>query len=411
MNEIIIFVAGGGLGAGAGWFLAQSRADAKIEAASDATNAVIKASVEAARLQTDAAVKSSLAAAEAAFLKTSAVAGQQERDAMLTLTGERISAIVGPLKNDVSRLQSYVERVDKERSEAYSAISTTIAQIMDQHKMLGEATTSLSSQSGALVAALKNPTTRGRWGEFQLRRVVEMAGMVEWCDFAEQTTLSMKGEGRPDLTVRLPEQRCIHIDAKTPLAAYLAALEEPDAGRQAELRRDYAKAVKSHVDELVRRSYHTSEGSVGFCVMYVPGEAFLQAAMAEAPELLEYAASREIYLCGPMTLMPLLRSYALGWREIRQEERAKEIAELGSDLHERLKVFIKHFGGIGAALGQAIGKYNDAVGSFESRVIPQGRRMAEAASLHGEHVSAPAQIDTIPRTLSLPELLPGVEVV
>jgi DNA recombination protein RmuC len=390
MNEIVLFVAGGGVGAGAGWYLAHARAQAAIAAAHVATEATMKAS---------------LATAKAAFLETASLAGKNDRDAMLTLTGERINAIIGPLKNDVSRLQSYVERVDKERVEAYGALFTSIAQINEHHKALGEATSHLSSQSGALVDALKNPTTRGRWGEIQLRRLVEMAGMVEWCDFAEQTTL--RGEGRPDLTVRLPKSQVIHVDAKAPLAAYLAALEEPDARRQADLRKEHAKAVKSHVDELVRRAYHTSGGAVGFCVMYIPGEAFLQAAMAEAPDLLEYAASRDIYVCGPLTLLPLLRSYALGWREMQQELRAKEIASLGAELYDRLRIFMKHFGSVGVALGQTISRYNDAVGSLESRVLPQGRRMAEAASLHGEPLAAAVPIDTAPRIV--PDMLPGLE--
>jgi DNA recombination protein RmuC len=392
MNEIVLFVAGGGIGAASMWFYARGQTETAVAAASAATDATLKAA---------------LATAEAAFLKTSSAAGKNDRDAMLALADQKMNAVLAPLKTDVARLQGYVERVDKERVEAYGSIATSIAQINAQHKALGEATNGLASQSGALVDALKNPTTRGRWGEIQLRRIVEMAGMVENCDFAEQSTISVKGEGRPDLTIRLPKSQVIHVDAKAPLAAYLAALEEPDARRQAELRKEHAKAVKSHVDELVKRSYHTSDGAVGFVVMYVPGEAFLQAAMAEAPELLEYAASRDVYVCGPLTLLPLLRSYALGWREVAQDLRAKEIATLGAELHDRLKIFMKHLGGVGVALGQATSRYNDAVGSLESRVLPQGRRMAEAASLHGDPIPAPLHIDTVPRIA--PEMLPGLE--
>jgi DNA recombination protein RmuC len=259
----------------------------------------------------------------------------------------------------------------------------------------------METAASQLTSALRNPTTRGKWGEMQLRRVVELAGMEAYCDYNEQQTFDVGDErGRPDMTVALPGNSKIFVDAKVPLNAYLDAVEASDEIARREKMRAHAASFKGHVDMLARRDYQRVDGSADFVVMFVPGEAFLSAACTENPDLIEYGAGKGVYIASPLTLMALLRSYALGWQQRQQEENAKKIAEAARVLYDRLRTFVSHFGSIGSSLQKATEAYNKAVGSMESRVLPQGRKIKELASLPDAELPDLTAIETAPREIT-----------
>jgi DNA recombination protein RmuC len=248
---------------------------------------------------------------------------------------------------------------------------------------------------------LRNPTTRGKWGEVQLRRVVELAGMEAYCDFSEQQTFDGDDrQMRPDLTVSLPGNSVIFVDAKVPLAAFLEAIDAADDTARRDRFRAHAALFKSHIDGLARKNYRRAETSADFVVMFVPGEAFLSAACTENPDLIEYGATKGVYIASPLTLIALLRSYALGWQQRLQEENAKQIAEVGRELYERVRVFTNHLATIGSSLQKAVGAYNGAVGSLESRLLPQGRKLKEVAALPDADLPDMHAVEVAPRIIT-----------
>ena len=323
-----------------------------------------------------------------AILETNARQGQRERDSFLAIASERFA----PFVNHFQKLESLIQQLDSKQSRASGEFDSIAKTLIEESHYARESTNALQKETSILTTSLKNPTVRGRWGEIQLRRIIELAGMLEWCDFGQQTTL-LDSEGRPDLRVNLPGNEHVYVDAKAPLNAYLALIEEKDPEKQKDLLNDHVKAVKSHIDTLVKRGYHKEAGSIGFTIMYIPGEAFLQAALEGKPDLLEYATERDIYLCGPLTLMPILKSYALGWRERRQEEQAHEIAVASGELYNRLLTFIRPFQKIGESLTKTITEYNSAVGSFEGRLLPQAKRMKELAAIDQIDCPEPKHLD------------------
>lgn len=318
---------------------------------------------------------------------------QRNRDDFLDLASQRfqaaeeranakLSELVGPVHQKLSEVDTFVKEVEKQRIGAYEGLTEQIKQLSVHGDKLASSASNLATQTSVLLTALRNPTTRGKWGEVQLRRVVELAGMEPYCDFSEQQTFeSVDGAARPDMTVKLPGNSLIFVDAKAPLNAYLEAIEIADEPSRREKLRSHATAMKAHVDALARKNYQRGEGSADFVVMFIPGEAFLSAACIENPDLIEYGANKGIYIASPLTLMALLRSYALGWQQRRQEENAKQIAALGRELYDAVRVFASHFAKIGSALEGAVSAYNNTVGSMEGRVLPRGRKLKETASL------------------------------
>jgi DNA recombination protein RmuC len=328
-----------------------------------------------------------------------------QRDTFLALAGERFAAaeersnaklaeLVGPVQQKLDEFDDLVKQIEKDRVGAYEGLREQIGGLIERSGRMEVAASQLAS-------ALRNPTTRGKWGEVQLRRVAELAGMEPYCDFNEQQTFETGDErGRPDLTVSLPGNAKIFVDAKVPLNAYLDAVETPDEAVRRERFRSHAAAFRSHVDSLARRQYQRADGSVDFVVMFVPGEAFLSAACTENPELIEYGAVRNVYIASPLTLMALLKSYALGWQQRAQEENAKKIAEAAAELYDRVRIFAAHFAGIGASLARATDAFNKAVGSMETRVLPQGRKIKELASLPDAELPDIAAVELAPRDLT-----------
>src|SRR5580698_3053284 len=244
---------------------------------------------------------------------------------------------------------------------------------------------SLRRETGNLVSALKRPSTRGSWGEIQLRNVVEMAGMVAHCDFLEQSTLEgADGALRPDMLVRLPGEKLVVVDSKVPLDAYLSALEASgEEERERHLAR-HARQTREHIAKLASKGYQRQfDSTPEFVVMFVPSDGIYQAALAQDPALIEYGVQQQVLMATPTTLIGLLWAVHYGWRQELIAESAREIAESARELHNRLGRFVEPLAKVGSRLDSAVGAYNEAVGSFDRRVIPQVRRI-EAAGAHSE---------------------------
>lgn len=319
---------------------------------------------------------------------------EMQRDSFLALASERFGAAVAPVTQKLQDFDALVKAMEKDRIGAYEGLREQVAG-------LTERSSKMEAAASRLTSALRNPSTRGKWGEMQLRRVVELAGMEAYCDYGEQQTFDTgEDRGRPDMSVLLPGNSKIFVDAKVPLNAYLDAAEASDESIRNDLLRSHAAAFKNHVDALARKQYQRADGSADFVVMFVPGEAFLSAACSANPDLIEYGAAKDVYIASPLTLIALLRSYALGWQQRRQEENAQKIAAAAAELYDRVRVFAGHFAGIGASLARATENYNKAVGSMESRVLPQGRKVKELASLPDGDLPEAAALDLVPRDLT-----------
>ena len=262
--------------------------------------------------------------------------------------------------------------MEKSRAEAYGNLTSQVASLLKTQE-------ALQTETGNLVKAMREPQARGRWGELQLRRCLELAGMLNYCDFREQVTVSRDDRNlRPDVVVKLPGEKNIVVDAKVPLAAYLAALEAPDDATRKERLADHARQVRQHIDTLSSKSYWNQfEPTPEFVVLFLPGEVFFRAAMDADAELIEYGVSRKVIVASPTTLIALLRAVAYGWNQKNLAESAREISGEGKKLYQRLSAMAWNFEDIGKRLGGAVESYNKAVGSMERSVFPVARKFPE----------------------------------
>ena len=283
-----------------------------------------------------------------------------------------IETLVKPLGESLSKFETKVDAIEKAREGAYRAIS-------EQVKSLAEGQTGLRSETSRLVQALRRPQTRGRWGEYQLRNVLDMAGMTEHVDFVEQSTLDGdEGRLRPDVIIRVPGGKSIIVDAKTPLDAYLNAVEASDEKTRERFIADHARQVRDHVRALSSRDYWKAlPETPEFVVMFVPGESFFAAAVESDPALFESAARQRVLISTPTTLIALVKTIAYGWQQEKLAENAQAVAAQGRDLYERIGTFGRHLGALGKSLRQTVEHYNKGVGSLESRVLPAARKFEE----------------------------------
>ena len=312
-----------------------------------------------------------------------------------------IDELVKPVKESLGKVDAKLVEIEKSRIEAYSGLT-------EQVKSLWETQKELRGETANLVRALRRPQVRGRWGEIQLRRVVEMAGMLEHCDFFEQQSIDTdNGRLRPDMVVHLPGHRTIAVDSKVPLEAYLEAIEAPDDETRAEKLREHARQVRNHISILGKKSYAEQlDRSPDFVVLFLPGEVFYLAALEHDPGLLEAGIKDKILITAPTSLIALLRVAAYGWREEQLAENAQKISELGQDLYKRLATLSKHWRLIGESLSRSVEHYNNAVGSLERNVLPGARRFKElGAGGAGAEIVELQPLDNVPRMLQAPELV------
>jgi DNA recombination protein RmuC len=308
---------------------------------------------------------------------------------------EEIKGLVGPVSEKLGRMESEIGRLERERREAQGQLAQMLRQ-------LGDGVGTLRQETGNLVSALKRPSTRGSWGEIQLRNVVEMAGMVAHCDFVEQSTIQT-GDGmlRPDMLVRLPGGKLVVVDSKVPLDAYLSALEAPDdEGRELHTAR-HARQTREHIAKLASKGYQRQfDSTPEFVVMFVPSDGIYQAALAQDPALIEYGVQQQVLMATPTTLIGLLWAVHYGWRQELIAQSAREIAESARELHSRLGRFTEPLTKLGRQLDSAIGAYNEAVGSFDHRVIPQVRRIEQAGAASEREVHAPSAVEITARAIT-----------
>jgi DNA recombination protein RmuC len=326
---------------------------------------------------------------------------KQQSEAKLELEKREkaVETMVKPIADSLKSVDEHVRTLESSRAEAYGGLKVLV-------ESLQESQVALKAETGNLVKALREPQARGRWGELQLRRCLELAGMLDYCDFREQVTATADERmKRPDVIVKLPGEKNIVVDAKVPLVAYLAALEATDeASREAHLK-DHARQVRQHIDLLGAKAYwHQFEPTPEFVVLFLPGEVFFRAAMDADPELIEYGVARKVIVASPTTLIALLRAVAYGWNQKNLADSAKKISEAGKVLYERLCKMSSHFEDMGKRLGGAVEAYNKAVGSMERSVFPAARKMPELdRSLAAEDLPDLKQVEKVPQQLEAPD--------
>jgi DNA recombination protein RmuC len=328
--------------------------------------------------------------------------GEYQKTATMDLDGRHkaLETLVQPLRDSLTRVDTKLVEVEKGRAASQ-------AQLSEQLRSLTQAQQVLNAETGKLSRALRSPNIRGQWGEIQLRRVLESAGLVEGLHFdIKETTMTEDGRLTPDVIVKLPGGKNVVVDAKVALSAYLDAMEgEDEAARQAKLK-EHAKQVKDHINRLANKSYWAHfQPAPDLVVMFVPGEALLSAAMQHDPNLLEFSMGKGVMLASPLSLIALMKAIAFGWQQDTIAKNAQEISELGRQLYDRIAKLAEHFENVGRSLAKSVQCYNAAVGTLESRVLVTARRLKDKGVTTSEEFRELETIDQTPRLLGAPELV------
>ena len=324
-----------------------------------------------------------------------------DADQSLAKRQEAIQNLVKPLDEKLGKFDTRIQEIEKHRQEAYGAIQMQVKTLHESQQMLGQ-------ETRKLVQALRRPKSRGRWGEVQLRQVFEMAGMAEHVDFELEKHMDTdEGARRPDAVVHIPGGRSIVVDAKTPLEAYLDAIETENPDEQAAHLERHAKHIRTHVRQLAGKDYQKNlTEAPDFVVMFIPSESFVAAAAEADPGLIEYAFENKVLIASPTTLMALVKAIAYGWQQEKMAKNVIEVQKLATEIYERLVTFGGHLEKVGRGLGQSVSAYNSAVASLEGRVLPSARKF-EALGVVSEQkdIAAPPSLETDPRQLAAPEFL------
>jgi DNA recombination protein RmuC len=388
--------------------LAQARADLGTnEARAQEREQALELATLRLRAGFDAAAAEALRGNSEVFLQMARQTLAQQTQLADRNLGEREKAVEGmlaPVREALQRTHEQIARIEKERAETFGALRASIEGVA-----LGQL--ALQRETRSLVTALRRPEVRGQWGEMTLRRLAELAGMVEHCDFVEQVHVAgEEGALRPDMIVNMPDGRQLVVDVKTPLDAYLSAVEAPDdAARDAALKR-HAQAVTERVRALASKAYWAQfEQSPDFVVLFIPGDQFLAAAVAEVPSLLEDAVRQHVIIATPTSFIALLKAVAYGWRQNALAENAARIQELAEDLYKRLARFGDHMARVGRTLGQSVDAYNSAVGSLERQVLPGARKFTELGLRPEKDIEEIPHIEKLAREPSAPEFDTGEE--
>ncbi|HZZ74200.1 MAG TPA: DNA recombination protein RmuC [Pirellulales bacterium] len=313
-----------------------------------------------------------------------------------------IDELVKPVKESLEKVDAKIQELETKREGAYSKLTQQVQGLLDNGQQL-------RTETANLVKALRAPNVRGRWGEIQLKRVVEMAGMLDHCDFREQQSRETEdGQLRPDLTVQLPGDVFVVVDAKTPLSAYLEAVESGDDAVRQQKFQEHAQHLKKHISDLGKKSYWSQfDRSPEFVVLFLPGENFFSAALERLPSLIEEGVEQRVLIATPMTLISLLRAVAAGWRQEQLAKNAEEISQYGRILYERVRKLGEHLAEIGNSLGRAVESYNKGIGSLERMVLPAARRFRELGASTGDEIKEIPLLESIPRALQAEELVAG----
>ncbi len=397
MTPYLLFIAG--LAAGAGIALVWHFSRAKGWDVEREVSSARLADAEASLAREREDFGKALSNIQLTFKGISSEVLKESREEFLKQAEPRIGEHVRPLTEALARYETAVREIENRREKAYGGITGVL-------DMLKQGQQALTRETATLVSALRSPTARGRWGEVTLQRVVEVAGMSAYCDFDAQSSVNaVDGRLRPDLVVRLPQGRSVVVDAKVPLAAYMQAMDATDEATRAAHFAAHAKAVRAHMAALGAKKYWEQfTPTPDFVVLFLPGESFFSAALESDRALIEDGMSSRVVLATPTTLIVMLRSVAMSWQQERLTENSQRISEAGKELFDRVGVFAKHFEAVGRGLESAIGSFNKAAGSWESRVIPGARRLKELGATR----SPDAQIPSVEPVQSLPrQLSPG----